>query len=737
MMRYAGAWSLALLGLAFSMAGCSSFDDLSLDALRCQSRDDCPAGSQCSDAGYCQRQGWSDDVLDVVETVGGEQCGELRCGEDFTCCSLGYCVRLSDGCVQGATEDESCVRYASCGSCQALCGDNEQCVAGQCMCGDVRCGDGKSCCSAGVCADLSYERNHCGLCGRACEGAEFCSLGQCVCEFGLGGERVCGPGETCCQSPDSCRNLDSDPLSCGECGRVCRAGERCVAGVCVCPGLDGLLEVCGEGESCCGQGEGSACVAPDDLLCFCGGALCGVGESCCGEGTSVACVRLSDNGEHCGACGVACAEGYSCTSGTCVFRCEGGLSPCEVDGEPVCIDLLTDRTHCGGCGVACQAGEVCVFGTCSTSCPLGLSVCEERCVDLRRDRDHCGACANACSGGEVCVSINNQPGVCSLDCQEGSQKCGSPAYCADIQKDRENCGGCGIACPTRHVCVEGTCKCIEGLTSCGSAGCVDLSTSPSHCGECQRECAAGQLCLGGTCTVSCQPHQRNCSGICRDVTIDMNNCGACGSRCEPKPGAAAVCVNGSCDQSCLPGYANCDGPMNNGCEVHTAGDVENCGGCGAACESVPFATVSCVGGGCVYTCLPGRDSCDGQVLDTGCEVNLATDPLHCGGCDRVCPRPANATATCSNHVCSWSCNGSYYNCNGTCRLLTSTSSCGSCQTQCATGAICSSQICRCGTGGPLCTTIQGSSCSSGVCLCGTGPACTDATKCVGGACVPL
>ncbi|MEZ4393712.1 MAG: hypothetical protein R3A48_21795 [Polyangiales bacterium] len=98
-----------------------------------------------------------------------------------------------------------------------------------------------------------------------------------------------------------------------------------------------------------------------------------------------------------------------------------------------------------------------------------------------------------------------------------------------------------------------------------------------------------------------------------------------------------MCREGACGQgACNNGYADCDTDYANGCEVNLGSNPEHCGRCGWSCGSPRFARAECTNGTCVPACESGHGNCDGDPTN-GCESDLQYDPRHCGGCGRACP----------------------------------------------------------------------------------------------------
>ena len=205
-------------------------------------------------------------------------------------------------------------------------------------------------------------------------------------------------------------------------------------------------------------------------------------------------------------------------------------------------------------------------------------------------------------------------------------------------------------------CTEG-----RGLLRAGIEPCGDVTSSDvNNCGACGRVCAqpANEIavCEDSICRASCAPgfadcHRNSTDGCETDVGNDTRNCGSCGKRCPlAAAGQTVVCKSGVCKKSCSSGFADCNGQAADGCEVSTATDIENCGGCGKNC-TMPNAKTGCVAGSCnLVACESGFADCDSSSAN-GCESNLQTDLNHCGQCGHVC----DANLTCWGGLCQSGC----------------------------------------------------------------------------------
>jgi hypothetical protein len=148
----------------------------------------------------------------------------------------------------------------------------------------------------------------------------------------------CPPGQFQCPRRDGakgiCADHHADPANCGACGVVCKKGEACTAGKCAAP------NACPPGQSQCVRADGAKGLCSDhqsDLV-------------------------------NCGACGVVCKKGEACTAGKCAApnRCAPGQTQCvRADGaKGLCSNLQTDPSNCGACGVVCKKGQSCTAGVC-------------------------------------------------------------------------------------------------------------------------------------------------------------------------------------------------------------------------------------------------------------------------------------------------------------------------------------------------------------------------------------
>jgi hypothetical protein len=325
-------------------------------------------------------------------------------------------------------------------------------------------------------------------------------------------------------------------------------------------------------------------------------------------------------------------------------------------------------------------------------------------------------------------------GVCSIDhCDSGWDDCNGDAAdgCeTNLASTDTHCGSCATDCiaskGANWICNAGACEvnqcCPTGvctLRNCDGDrgnGCeVDIATDVNNCNGCGTACVlphATPKCEASACAIDhCDPGWSDCNGQPGDgcevnTDGDFNNCGGCGKACSTNNGGPA-CVSAACQIACFAGFANCNGDVGDGCEINVASDPAHCGGCSNACNPQHATGIGCSNGGCTMSgCTPPWADCSGGVSD-GCETDTSSDTAHCGSCSTSCSPPAHASASC-NGSCGFNCNSGYHACGGACYGNGDPTHCGSGCLNCpgpsggSGNATCSSGSCTisCSSGTP-------------------------------------
>jgi hypothetical protein len=271
------------------------------------------------------------------------------------------------------------------------------------------------------------------------------------------------------------------------------------------------------------------------------------------------------------------------------------------------------------------------------------------------------------------------------------------------------CGDAGFAVvgsvPTRRYPLDVPTGCSTNADCVGDPGGPICNTATRRCVRClgDSDCGQNMVCVDNVCTSTCPLPRRVCNGVCVDVTASAAHCGMCGNMCPTGPRATAMCVDGMCAPiRCDDGFADCNMMASDGCEVDIRTSTMHCGGCGMRCASGAGSTATCVAGVCGLRCDTGRADCD-MDPSNGCEVDTRTSTMSCGICGRMCASGPNSTATCMAGTCGLTCESNFADCNAQasdgCEVDTRTSTmhCGMCGRNCPAGlnstATCTAGVC--------------------------------------------
>ncbi len=273
-------------------------------------------------------------------------------------------------------------------------------------------------------------------------------------------DAVCSGGDSnCCfggsTAPSVCTNFATDVNNCGECGDVCtlpNATPECTGGVC-------MIASCNPGFGDCNNNPADGCET-----------------------------SLANDPNNCGGCGEVCTLPNAtpeCTGGVCMIAsCNPGFGDCNNNPADGCeTSLANDPNNCGGCGVVCATGQMCTSGSCVSSCPPGQTLCGGVCCPE-------GA---TCTNG-MCPIPPSECLSCFCPCASlpscgTSPSTGSACFCFPTtehpnQGDMTACSS-DFECGTRSTCQSSAdCQALYGPgfvcttnTCCGANECAPLCST--------------------------------------------------------------------------------------------------------------------------------------------------------------------------------------------------------------------------------------------------------------------
>ncbi len=479
-------------------------------------------------------------------------------------------------------------------------------ACGVCTAGQTReCYDGPAgTAGTGLCRSGTQTCNASGQWGAACAGA------------------VRPAAEICRNDVDeNCNGLtDDDPPYCN----TCKSDDPAIT---CWTGPEGSVFQATHPASACVQGT-VECLASGELGGCAGQTLPGP-ELCNGRDDD--CDAAVDDG-------AACASGFACENGVCVFSSCGPEVPCREGYD--CVAGACKLTACGS-GGACAPGTVCDFGSCSDPC-TGIT---------------CGA-GSTCAGG-FCTG-----GACyAVGCPAG-------AICQDGACVADPCGG--QICPSGTFCRQGDCVQACAFVTCGPSEACDADgfCAPDPCAG--KTCSPSLTCVNGACVAD------DCVGI------------ACGQgqqclagTCQDDPCAGISCPAGQCrDGQCFAVRK----PAAGAGEAADGGG--GCGGCGGAAGS-PLALLGLLLALPLARRRPRRAAPPGGTGPAGLALLLlAAAGLGAAGCQKS-STPFDPASCASLAVPLGTCEGE----NRCIDHFNDPSHCGACGQACGAGNLCADGVC--------------------------------------------
>ncbi len=363
-----------------------------------------------------------------------------------------------------------------------------------------------------------------------------------------------------------------------------------------------------------------------------------------------------------------------------------------------------------------------------------------------------GKCTEGCTcfEGQFCIPNDDsiEPGDCAF-CPDNLADCNSqvPDGCeVYVVHDPDHCGECGVKCNDDQFCEYAACvdACRPGLTECNRA-CVDTSSDIRNCGGCNQPCGPNQVCSDGKCTAECAEDLTLCNGRCVDTNNDPANCSRCGNLCR-LDNAVGQCTDGTCQiRQCIEPFADCNSNSDDGCEVDITSDPAHCGSCTTPCNQIIES--SCIDA--TQRQYPtGVVNCIGSSCDYVTAIEVCQHGCQGGECrGEICGEGrCDPDENCDSNVCRCGenpgevCSTNEYCCVDECvDLQNDAENCNVCGKSCGANAICAAGKCECDSEHENCDTLWNDGCEVDItddpANCGDcGEICPDNSHCMAADC---